>query len=470
MKKLISILSLLFITFFCLNCNKTGSTVNTDNQQPYCWDITDWSGLMSDVQLTSTKIPLIPLVDTSYTIWLKNKYNTVDLRSLTSDNFADLQCLKQYLDNKTLVQLGESSHGTKQYSQIKVRLIKFLHEQMGFDVIAFESGFFECYMANQYIAQTPEIQTMQNSIFYSVWGTEEVKELFTYIKATQSTGHPLILSGFDCQFSSYSIITHPPFLYEILSKINVEYAAQQRIFDLNVINKINNIAYLTLYYDSIKSTYHKIADYIDNHYQTLLDSFPQTPLYPAFLKQSIFSILSNVDVSLNNDTTLSGNPEAYRIRDSAMASNVVFLKNILYPSKKIILWAHNYHIGNSAFHHALSPDIKNMGIYLKDIYDNELYTIGLYMLKGKTKTDWNWTVIDIPLPATSSSLEAILYSCRKKSFFIDLMNHPYFTGNRWQYTPVTAKTSGFADEQMVIRNVYDGIIFIDSSSVPSYLK
>jgi len=90
------------------------------------------------------------------------------------------------------------------------------------------------------------------------------------------------------------------------------------------------------------------------------------------------------------------------------------------------------------------------------------------MLRGKTKTDWNWSIIDVPLPVSSNSLEAILYQCRKKSLFIDLLHQPNSIGNKWMFNTISAKSSGFANESMVIRNVYDGIVFIDSSSVPSY--
>ena len=141
MNKTIKIFALLFINITCLQCEKNNIPEENNNhihrgneQTVNCWtSITDWTNLISDSLLTIEIIPAIPSVDSNYTNWLNNKYNRIDIRSLTSENFSDLQCFKQYIGNRTLVQLGESSHGTKQYSQIKVRLIKFLHEQMGFD-------------------------------------------------------------------------------------------------------------------------------------------------------------------------------------------------------------------------------------------------------------------------------------------------------------------------------------------------
>jgi erythromycin esterase len=109
-----------------------------------------------------------------------------------------------------------------------------------------------------------------------------------------------------------------------------------------------------------------------------------------------------------------------------------------------------------------------MGNWLVEKHRDELYTIGLYMLRGKTKTDYNWHVIDVELPSTSNSLESILYHARKKYLFVDLLNQTYNQGNKWMFYPINAKSSGFADEEMILKDEYDGIIFIDSSSVPDY--
>jgi len=370
-KKIIKITLLLLVIILFIQCEKdyipdgNSSQFHRGNDQPInCWtSITDWSGLMSDSLLTINLIPVIPPVDLNYINWLNNKYNRVDIRSLTSENFSDLQCLKQYIGNRTLVQLGESSHGTKEYSQIKVRLIKFLHEQMGFDVIAFESGFFECFYTNENIANLSEIDAMRSSIYFGVWGTPDVKELFTYIKSTQSTNHPLIFAGFDCQYTSdnNSILKRPAYLYDMISKIDIQYANKIRTFDslTNVQLVYFNTSYFNQYQDSILATYTQVVSFIDLHIDSLIS---YNSIYPLIIRQSITSTLADINYLLANPSqSLSGNPESYKIRDSAMASNVIFLKEKLYSNKKIILWAHNYHIANSQYQHSLYPDIKNMG-------------------------------------------------------------------------------------------------------------
>lgn len=435
----------------------------------YCWEIDNWEGLLSDSLLFTQEEPLIPNADTLFVAWLNNKNNRMDIRSLTSENFEDLKCLKQYLNGRSLVQLGESSHGTKEYNQIKVRLIKFLHEEMGFDVIAFESGFFECFYTYENINDYSAEEALNNSIFSFVWGTQEVLELFEYIKQTQSTEHPLILSGFDCQRSGDNYDKRPDFLYDMLSKIDTLYAAEVLTFDNYFLTTgMYNNHYLVSNEDTIKSKYLGIIIFIDQHIEQLVGYFPEKTLYPAFIKQSINSTLAEIDHRI---AYIENNEEdRYYVRDSAMAANISFLKEELFPDKKIIIWAHNYHVAHDPDHRAWYSNAKNMGNWLVEKYREELYTIGLYMLRGKTKTDYDWEIIDVELPTTSYSLETILYHARKKFLFIDVLNHPYNEGNKWMYYTVTAKSSGFADEEMIIKDEYDGIIFIDTSSVPDYLN
>jgi erythromycin esterase len=434
-----------------------------------CWEIDNWEGLLSDSLLFTQEEPLIPNTDTSFISWLNNKNNRIDIRSLTSENFDDLRCLKQYLNDKSLVQLGESSHGTKEYNQIKVRLIKFLHEELGFDVIAFESGFFECYYTYEILNNYTDEEALNNSIFSFVWGTEEVLELYKYIKQTQSTEHPLILSGFDCQRSGDNYDKRPNFLYDMLSKIDTLYAAEVLTFDNYFLTTgIYNNNYLVSNEDTIKSKYLEIILFIEQHIEQLVSYYQEKTLYPIFIKQSINSTLAEIDhriAYIENDEE-----EQYYVRDSAMASNISFLKEELFPDKKIIIWAHNYHIAHDRDQKAWYSNAKNMGNWLVQKYREELYTIGLYMLRGKTRTDYDWSIIDVELPTTSYSLESILYHSRKKYMFIDILNHPYEKGNEWMYYTITAKSSGFADEEMIIKDEYDGIIFIDTSTVPDYLN
>lgn len=65
-------------------------------------------------------------------------------------DFSKLEFLKFELEKAEIVLLGEPSH-SPQYYDIKIQLVKYLHEQLNFDVLAFESGLYQMETANSEI-------------------------------------------------------------------------------------------------------------------------------------------------------------------------------------------------------------------------------------------------------------------------------------------------------------------------------
>lgn len=106
--------------------------------------------------------------------------------------------LKPLLHDKRIVFLGESSHGVAEFNLAKTRIIQFLHQERGYNVLAFESGMGNVMNAQGQIDKQAAQQTMKDAIF-GVWWTKETLPLFEYAKTTQQTDQPLALAGFDIQ-------------------------------------------------------------------------------------------------------------------------------------------------------------------------------------------------------------------------------------------------------------------------------
>jgi erythromycin esterase len=61
----------------------------------------------------------------------------------TDVNFADLQFLKKEIGDKSIVMIGEQSHLAGASIDAKARIANFLVQEMGFEVILFESGLYD---------------------------------------------------------------------------------------------------------------------------------------------------------------------------------------------------------------------------------------------------------------------------------------------------------------------------------------
>ena len=150
--------------------------------------------------------------------------------SIESDDFRDLAFLKPLLEGVRVVQLGENTHGAREYNQVKARLVQYLHQELGYTVLAIESDVYQCYIANQMIATAAPRSTLFNCA-YGVWHTEAVLDLFDYLHQTHRTDQPIQLAGFDVQPIGPNKAGRPAFLADAVRSIDAAYAAEVQALD-----------------------------------------------------------------------------------------------------------------------------------------------------------------------------------------------------------------------------------------------
>jgi erythromycin esterase len=84
-----------------------------------------------------------PSPDSEKIHWLSEHAVPVRLIVPENEDFSDLMPLVQWIGGSRVVALGEVTHGDGAMFLAKTRLVRFLHEVMGFDVLAWEAGFFD---------------------------------------------------------------------------------------------------------------------------------------------------------------------------------------------------------------------------------------------------------------------------------------------------------------------------------------
>lgn len=407
-------------------------------------------------------------------IWKENisSYTNTITSMITekNDSYTDLMFLKPILKEKRLVSLGEATHGASEYNSVKVRLVKFLHEQLGYNVIAFESNLSDTTAAYAQLNKMTAEQLMENSI-YGVWQVEENLPLFEYIAEQSKTEHPLILTGFDSQTTTESFIT---FVKDWFAKVNSSkaeaFAQTERWYEkLNMIDKIEDF---NNQQKKIKEQYIALHNFVKNN-QVELSKNQENPKLISIIErvlQNRIDMLDNYHPHIVN--LLAGiEPEknvkrgSYE-RDRVMAGNVDWLANSIYPNEKIILWGHNYHIrkNNSTMiteHNGFGYDhhpYATMGEMLSFPLKQNSYVIGLYAYEGSSfKNNGEEEQVK---PHDEGSVEQILGTGMGPARFINMRDTTLSPATEWMYTPRTAKAWGVFDEKMIPRDQYDGILLI----------
>src|SRR5690606_19900265 len=118
-----------------------------------------------------------------------------------SDNpeLKDFDFLKKELEGVQVVMLGESSHYDGNVFEMKTKIFQFLYNEMGFSTIAFESGIYDVWKAQQEIESGKDTkQALMNSLF-SIWS--KTNEFQSFIEFYDKNNNELNLFGFDYQIT-----------------------------------------------------------------------------------------------------------------------------------------------------------------------------------------------------------------------------------------------------------------------------
>lgn len=396
---------------------------------------------------------------------------TASSKKIPSNKFEDLAMLKPLLHDKRIVFLGESSHGVAQFNLAKTRLIQFLHQEMGYNVLAFESGLGDVMNAQGKIDKQAALQTMKDAIF-GVWWTKETLPLFEYAKTTQATEKPLVLAGFDIQqqgaFTNGDWLQNPQ-LAQQFSDAEKQLAEWSSSKDLKGYQKEKT---------AIINVYKQVKAQVQTKEKELQKAYPNELQIVKLMERTLADRIRLADeyVELTIQSTIEMEQNKYESflttmewRDQAMMENLLWLAEEVYPTEKFIVWAHNDHIRKAQSDVMGSPyPVKLMGERLPDIYKKYSYVLGLYMTSGETANNMGET---IPvLPPIKGSIEDIVSSANQPYTFIDLRNRQNERGNSWMFEPRLSYSWGVIQESLVPRDQYDGILLIDKVNKPTYVK
>jgi erythromycin esterase len=369
------------------------------------------------------------------------------IRSLFSADFSDLQFLKPLLEGKRIVQLGEASHGAAETSWAKVRLIKFLHQEMGFDVVAFEGAFDQCFDANKEIGTRAPHEVM-NQCMFGIWRTNEVRTLFEYMAAVRKTATPLTLAGFDIQITG-----------NVADKTRLR--AMLAIADASLVARLDEhekeVGASTLLTAqrgaAVQAFYEDVARVLGARRAALRKAgYAPTDIDVEIQAAHARAWLARRNEHLDVPNGKDGNT----IRDAGMAEQLDFLLDSLYPQHKVIVWAHNMHVSNAP----AADDFPSMGELLAQRRRAEMYTVGFYMGHGMANNGAPGpSPVYAPPPDT---VEGVLANGGVKYAFVDFSKAAPGPSTTWFTAQNTVREFGVWPKKIVPARSFDAIFYIDT--------
>jgi len=388
--------------------------------------------------------------------WLR--HNAVAVRAIdpADEDYSDLQPLKQILAGARIVMLGEQSHKDGATFEAKVRLVEFLHREMGFDVLAFESGLYDCAKAWERMQNGEDpLKAAQRGVF-AIWSlSRQVVPLFEYMGRQARSGSPLELAGFDNQATgtaaSEFLLSD---LMRFLGSTDLETRKDWPQFQAG-------LRILT----SFEETKPPDSE-VQQAFTRILDAFAAeirkrpASREAAFWLQVIESEKSNAEMSWK----LAGDDRAAKnLRDEQMARNLLWLARERYPGKKIVVWTATYHAMRNP--ESLLPladlpptfywGVKTMGDEVSKVLGGEVYALGFTAHDGEFGRPSSPTRL---APARDGSLEDLLNQAKSPFAILDFRRAA--AGGEWLRGKLVARPLGYTDMQADWTRVLDGMMFI----------
>lgn len=282
---------------------------------------------------------------------------------------SDLEPFGAMLGGARLVGLGESTHGTREFFQLKHRVFEYLVRNKGFTHFAIEGSWAEANEIDHYVRTGEgDARRLLSRLGFWTWNTEEVLALIEWMRQWNSTATPnqqVRFLGFDMQFASLPADTVDAFVARALpaeaDSVSAWLACLRpfRRLDGSVPRPMSE--YLTLSLTQRSECRGALA-----RITTLLEAY-EGPEPSANVRQSarVLQQWERVASAIGTRVTVE--------RDLAMADNVSWLRAQAPAGTGIMLWAHNGHVSTRA---------PWMGDHLRARYANDYRAVGLLFGSG----------------------------------------------------------------------------------------
>ncbi|WP_370627080.1 erythromycin esterase family protein [Psychrobacillus sp. INOP01] len=399
----------------------------------------------------------------------------------TPEDFTPL--LKAIGDAK-IVLLGEASHGTSEFYKVRAELSKRLIEDKGFTLIAVEGDWPSTQRVNRFIKGYDTEANKQNVLNAFerwptwMWANEEIFELVKWLEkhnkkleGNRKTG----VYGVDV----YSLWESLDEVVSYLGKTNPEGTdmafAKKAISCFEPFNRHPE----TYAFSSIH-----ISDACVEEVAKLVSSIRINEKHYEGGQEADLNLKINALVAQNAEeyyrAMVRSDELSWNVRDEHMVEVINEIMDYHGKGAKIIIWAHNTHIGDASATDMKEEGLTNVGEILRLQNNPEnVYSVGFGTHRGEVIAADEWGTIPKKMtvpPARKDTWEDMLHrvEATDKLLLFDEENRTFF--NNWighraigvVYNPDFEAYGNYVPSKIGSR--YDAFIFIDKTKALSPIQ
>jgi erythromycin esterase-like protein len=351
-----------------------------------------------------------------------------------SPSQAQFAPLLSTLDSATVVLIGEASHGTHQFYRTRAEITQRLIEERGFNVVAIEADWPDAYRVNRYVQHRSDDQDARTALddFQRfplwMWRNEDTVNFIEWLhdfNRSHTPANRVAFYGLDL----YSLYTSMAAVIKYLEEVDPE-AANKARYRYSCFEQ----------FDADPQQYGYAANYgvsedcEDQVVQQLIELRQQAMHYlqrDGFVAQDEqFYAEQNARLVRNAEQyyreMFRGRHSSWNLRDRHMfeiLSTVIQYVNDQTRQARVVVWAHNSHLGDARYTEMSTRGELNLGQLVKENFSSKAYSIGFTTYTGSVAaaSDWGAPVERKQVrPALPESYESLFHQVNSVAFWLDL--------------------------------------------------
>jgi erythromycin esterase len=390
----------------------------------------------------------------------------------------DIEPLMNRIGNARIVMLGEASHGTHEYYTWRTIISKRLITEKSFNCIAVEGDWPDCYRLNRFIKGYGQPHSTAFDLLHSfnrwptwMWANWEIIGLIEWLKNYNEGRREEEKAGFH-GLDVYS-------LWESMESI-IQYLEKTDPASLEIAKE----AFACFEpFGKEGSSYARATRFVpelcENEVVDLLKQIQERSSSYNSDDESVFSAEQNARIAVNAEkyyrTMIRGGAESWNIRDRHMSDTIDHLLDFYGNNSKIIVWAHNTHIGDARATDMTEDGMFNIGELARAEHaEKGVVLVGFGSYKGSVVggRSWGAPMLKMRMPeAAPASLEYFLHEAGRedKLLFSDDFMMPLFMDNPIGhravgvvYNPAYERLGNYVPTILPLR--YDAFIYLDETT------
>jgi len=392
---------------------------------------------------------------------------------------ADLQPLFDRIGDAGIVMLGEASHGTHEYYTWRTHITKRLIEEKGFNFIAVEGDWPDCYRVNRFVKGYDGADQTAFKVLHAfdrwptwMWANWEIVALADWLQQ-HNTGLP---AGKKAGFYGLDVYSLRESMQNIMTYLEKTDKAAWKIAE-------KAFRCFEPYRKDEGYSYARASQFVPELCETevvnLLKEIQQkSPQYNTD-HENVFNAEQNALVMVNAEkyyrAMIRGGAHSWNVRDRHMADTLERLMAFHGDNSKVVVWEHNTHIGDARATDMADEGMYNIGELARVLYPEKgIVLVGFGSYKGTVMAGQHWGAgmqpVTVP-EAKKGSWEYLLHKAGKENKLL-LMND--FTGNDMMmenrighraigvvYNPQFEQYGNYVPSVLPLR--YDAFIYLDET-------